>query len=403
MWKLFDWFSNKAAQIDSNDQHKGLTHLNQVNNHKCSSITNSGCCAEDSDECGSLVSAEQAPQRQKPKARPDGESRRDGLAYWRMNTRREQPSDAIANSRLIQTGQWHAFPEPSRASTAGQWFDKTISNSLENLGSAVDNDTRANLNNSYLKKSQAALDMRRIGYGIDNCLTPPVSAESYPHYKGGWEPAHLDENGYVTTDDASQAEIKLNDVVASTGDETVYHHQLQPGSFSAETGPRAIDEPTLINQAEVPQDLVDSLRSVESSPQCDALFEQSAKTYEATQALLARQGINNYPPLKDSLAEQTITIDNMPSMQLSEIQIAVADHPETTSDVLLQLAQDSNPDVRFAIAENHNADVEILKLLSQDDNPFVAARARKTLRRLQNGQFTQGEFGGKEQVLRKAN
>lgn len=379
MWKLFDWFTNKFEKLDPNDQHNGLNHLSQINSRRGTGTTGSACCTA-SNELEQLTTNE-LQRANRPKPRPDAETRKDGMAYWRMNTRREQPSDSLIKSRMTQSGQWHAFPAAgSNGSRAAQLFTPTVSESLESLQSSINESSRSNLNRSYIHKGQAALEMRRLGYGTGNYTAQPIDMANYPHYEGSWEPAHLDENGIVTTDDT--------DKTASS-------------SFSAEPAPT----PSFFNENQVPSELVESLKSVESSPQCDALFEQSAQTYAQTQPQL--QEINeqgfNYPQLKDSLAEQSTTIDSFPSLQMSEIQIAVADHPDTTSDVLFQLAQDTNPDVRFAIAENHKADIEILQLLSQDDNPFVAARARKTLRRLQNGQCMQGNFGSFEQRLRKAN
>ncbi|HEY9756794.1 MAG TPA: HEAT repeat domain-containing protein [Oculatellaceae cyanobacterium] len=388
MWKLFDWFTNKFEKLDPNDQHNGLNHLSQINSRRRAGTADSACCTASSDELEQLTD-NQLQRTNRPKPRPDSETRQDGMAYWRMNTRREQPSDSLIKSRMTQTGQWHAFPAAgSNGTRAGQTFTPTVGESLDSLQYSIKDVARSNLNSSYIHKSQAALEMRRLGYGVDNYATQRIGLANYPHYEGSWEPAHLDDNGFVTATDADKEPVS--------------------SSFSAEpvSGPSFMNENEMfMNENQVPIELAESLKSVESSPQCDALFEQSAQTYAQTQSQLQENNEQdfNYPALKDSLAEQSTTVDSFPSMQMSEIQIAVADHPDTTSDVLFQLAHDTNPDVRFAIAENHKADIEILQLLSQDDNPFVAARARKTLRRLQNGQCMQGNFASFEQRLRKAN
>lgn len=66
-------------------------------------------------------------------------------------------------------------------------------------------------------------------------------------------------------------------------------------------------------------------------------------------------------------------------------RIDIADHQSTSIEVLIQLTQDENADVRFALAENHNIDRSVLNLLVEDANPYVAHRARKTLLRLSCG------------------
>lgn len=68
-----------------------------------------------------------------------------------------------------------------------------------------------------------------------------------------------------------------------------------------------------------------------------------------------------------------------------EIRIAVADHPNSTPDLIWALAKDDNPDVRYAIAENHNTALDILEMLTSDDNPYVVHRAQRTLARLRGG------------------
>jgi hypothetical protein len=66
----------------------------------------------------------------------------------------------------------------------------------------------------------------------------------------------------------------------------------------------------------------------------------------------------------------------------SELRMAVADHLNTSQEVLLLLSQDTNPDVRYAIAENHNISKDVLQSLLDDENPYVVSRAEKTIARL---------------------
>ena len=64
-----------------------------------------------------------------------------------------------------------------------------------------------------------------------------------------------------------------------------------------------------------------------------------------------------------------------------EVRIAVADHKNTSLETVKLLAQDQQADLRYAMAENHNLHPDILNMLIEDDNPFVAHRAKKTLAR----------------------
>ena len=76
-----------------------------------------------------------------------------------------------------------------------------------------------------------------------------------------------------------------------------------------------------------------------------------------------------------------------------EVRISVSEHTLTPLPILEMLAEDDHPDVRYALAENANTPPHILGILVKDGNPYVAARACKTLLRLQ-------EQGIPETVLR---
>lgn len=65
-----------------------------------------------------------------------------------------------------------------------------------------------------------------------------------------------------------------------------------------------------------------------------------------------------------------------------EVRIAVADHRNTPLETVMILAQDESVDLRYALAENHNIHAAVLSMLAEDDNPFVAYRAKKTLERV---------------------
>ncbi len=65
-----------------------------------------------------------------------------------------------------------------------------------------------------------------------------------------------------------------------------------------------------------------------------------------------------------------------------EVRMAVADNENTSANTSMQLAHDSNADLRYAMAENHHMHKSILDFLTKDINPFVADRAQKTILRL---------------------
>lgn len=136
------------------------------------------------------------------------------------------------------------------------------------------------------------------------------------------------------------------------------------------------------------EELSHSLSSIESSPQCDLLFEQSA----AAAGAIFKGALPMRTLDAQSQAEQSTTLDNLPEQQFVDVRISAADSGDTDPEILRALAYDINPDVRFAIAENHNVDEEILCILAADENPYVAHRARKTLQRLEGGQVKQGNF-----------
>ncbi len=52
-------------------------------------------------------------------------------------------------------------------------------------------------------------------------------------------------------------------------------------------------------------------------------------------------------------------------------------------DLLSQLVEDEDVDVRYSIAEDSQAPPAILRRLSNDENPYISFRAQQTLQRLQ--------------------
>ncbi len=87
-----------------------------------------------------------------------------------------------------------------------------------------------------------------------------------------------------------------------------------------------------------------------------------------------------------ALAEQTLTspavLNALARHSDVDVRIAVAENRMTPIETVMALSRDENLDLRFAIAENHNLNVEILNVLMGDSNPFIAERAKRTIRRL---------------------
>lgn len=86
------------------------------------------------------------------------------------------------------------------------------------------------------------------------------------------------------------------------------------------------------------------------------------------------------------LAESEITPENLLN-QLAEhpdpeVRIALADNCGLTRGVVEILIDDENPDVRYRLAENTNIPMDCLNRLADDENPYVACRAEKTLTRI---------------------
>ncbi len=328
MWKMFDWFTGSAKRAEREQlsplppvRRAGTTHAA----HAAIADGASDSVSAAAPTLDSVLSTADTRQKaHQARLRSDLESRKDSMAYWRKNTRRERPTDSQAANYLSNSGQsWNPFNIDTAATGARARFDETTNHDLSDLSPLLSTTSRNYISDSYARKAQAEVDARAL---IKDSLPAP-GVESYPHYQGGWEPEKLEDG--------------------------------QP----------------------IEQEMV--------------ALEQS----QTEQELLQPQF------LSDTEAQQSTTLDRMPATQIIDVRLAAADHPQTSREMLMELAHDANPDVRFAIAENHNADREILLLLAGDENPFVASRAKKTLKRLDGGQLHQGNFSrntGSERVHRLA-
>jgi hypothetical protein len=61
------------------------------------------------------------------------------------------------------------------------------------------------------------------------------------------------------------------------------------------------------------------------------------------------------------------------------VRLAVAENPNTPTEILSMLAEDEDADVRYGVAENPHMPEDILLKLAEDDNPYIRCRALKTL------------------------
>ncbi len=86
------------------------------------------------------------------------------------------------------------------------------------------------------------------------------------------------------------------------------------------------------------------------------------------------------------IAECEVTPENLLN-QLAEhpdpeVRMALADNRGLSRSVIETLVEDENPDVRYRLAENTFIPLDLLNRLADDENPYVASRAEKTLSRI---------------------
>jgi hypothetical protein len=382
--------------------------------------------------------------------------RRNAMAYWRKNTNSERPSDSHYYTDLTSASAYDWQNPLADAASSNKKAVKggsMIGSDLSSLSAFLTCNSKNYLAGMYARKSQCEVQGQEFD-SLKSAKNEVTSQDlaSYPHYKGEWQPeiaqtpvtqSALTANLFSAAADALNERRALDfaipveedtaSAVTSVGESAVdeYSDDFRTNhawTLSAVSGSPTASEPEV--QA-LNEELTESLNSIESSPQCDLLFEQSAaaagaifrgakpmQTLDVTlpaaslDAMRVTDSINeikredeagdnfantgnlepSFPFVAQSQAEQSITLDSLPPQQFVDIRIAAADSGETSPEILRALAYDVNPDVRFAIAENHNVDQEILSILTADENPYVAHRARKTLQRIEGGQVKQGNF-----------
>lgn len=284
----------------------------------------------------------------------DNDIRRSGMAYWRKNTRKERPSDALFYEQLTSpANSWQdPFTADSRAAQSSRSRNAAseLGKDLSVLSAFLTTKNKTYLAGIHAQKNQAEIDSQslqilpRIPDVRDRDKDVP-STQNYPHYSGGWAP---EKQEYIES-------------------------QFSPNS-------------------------VESIDDLEHKHEWEwnmpaALAEKAVQTEEKTSSEISG-GVD-----QENIEAQSTTQDPVPYEQFVDVRIAFADHPDTSMQVLLALAHDINPDVRFAIAENHNADEEVLRMLTEDENPYVAHRAVKTLQRIEGGIVKHGDFAPRDAVV----
>jgi hypothetical protein len=415
--------------------------------------------------------------------------RRNAMAYWRKNTNAERPSDLHYYTSLTSPAGYN-WQNPFLADAASSNRKQAASagspgSDLSSLSAFLTINSKNYLAGMHARKSQNELQGQEFESLRSGENLNPSSSEdftSYPHYQGGWEAEnarapYIDFSAASDVDAAVVPECGVEEIIADeTVAQTLAAKSAQTSSLFLAAGDAlshhmdisfapSVDAPTLqsptVSEEEhskdlrtnhawtvapmtgspaefaadpqsITEELTDSLNSIESSPQCDLLFAQSAAAagaifpgarpmrpldtwlapaesvddmrlmesindtaFDERDSELTAEFVNVAPSgtfQTQSQAEQSTTLDNLPEQQFVDVRIFAADSIDTAPEILKALAYDINPDVRFAIAENHNVDAEILSILAADDNPYVAHRARKTLQRLEGGQLKKGNF-----------
>lgn len=104
--------------------------------------------------------------------------------------------------------------------------------------------------------------------------------------------------------------------------------------------------------------------------------------------VLNRLSMRGAPDLLERIAENratdVTTLTRLACHESSNVRGAVADNVNAPLDIVRILGSDQSVDVRYVVAENHHLPPELLETLVEDDNPYVAARARRTLKNLQD-------------------
>jgi hypothetical protein len=369
--------------------------------------------------------------------------RKNAMAYWRKNTNAERPSDLHYYTNLTSPSGYNwqnpflqdAAPlKDKHAARAG-----SPAHDIDTLSAFITSNSKNYLAGMHARKSQSKLEGRKSEKLTSEESLSPAPLEdfaSYPHYKGGWEAASAPSPGIeeMMADDSVQALVAQSAKAASlfsAASDALSHHMNIDFAPSVEAKP--VDSSSMNNEnysrdlrtnhawtippvtgspveldaipQAIAQELRDSLSSIESSPQCDLLFDQCAAAagamFPGAKPMRTLDASATFPFKTQSQAEQSTTLDSLPEQQFVDVRIAAADSTDIAPEIKRALAYDINPDVRFALAENHSVDEEILRILAEDENPYVAHRAMKTLQRLEGGQLKEGNFVQTKKSIRQ--
>ncbi len=109
---------------------------------------------------------------------------------------------------------------------------------------------------------------------------------------------------------------------------------------------------------------------------------------ETTSDVLNQLAEKDQPVVAERVAENSQTapdtLKKLSNSDCSEVRCAVTENKNTPTEILQLLAADENPDVRYKMAENPETPAPILETLKTDENPYVVARAQETLNQMKS-------------------
>ncbi len=111
------------------------------------------------------------------------------------------------------------------------------------------------------------------------------------------------------------------------------------------------------------------------NPQYEEAMKASMRTWRDLSVRTALRLIDHPNTSGDVLMELAMHPD-------TEVRAQVADNPNTPIAAIELLIKDESADVRLSLAECYHLDVSMLEKLAEDENPYVCNRAETTLQRL---------------------
>ncbi len=113
------------------------------------------------------------------------------------------------------------------------------------------------------------------------------------------------------------------------------------------------------------------------------LIAVSPQTHPAVLDVLASIDCSAYAErIAENPNADPSTLARLAGHSSPKVRSAVAENSNTPAEVIQNLARDEDADVRYALADNHGMEEAILQILCEDDNCYVAARAQRTVNRI---------------------